>query len=379
MELVSWLTATVRLAPDWAVASAALVVAVVAALLVHSLLVRAVRRLVGVRGGFLGMLLPRISGPTRLALIILAASIATQLSRYDAAAVAAVTRALLIALIILIGWIASITIALAADLYLRRFALDGDDNLLARKHYTQVRILQRSADILVTVVTVAAVLMTFEPVRQYGASLLASAGVVGIVVGLAARPMLSNYIAGVQIAMTQPIRLEDAVVVESEFGFIEEIAATYVVIRLWDQRRMIVPLTYFIEKPFQNWTRQPGSLIGSVFVHVDYAAPVAVIRQRLNQIVAQSALWDRKVVNLQVQDLTRSTMQLRALVSAARPDALGDLQAEVREGLITFLRTEHAGALPRWRGELDAAPAEGRGETPVEPATFARDPPPAAP
>jgi len=347
--------------PGWAVASAVLLVAVAAALLVHAVLVCAVRRL-GVRSGFLGMLLPRISGPSRLALIILAVSIATQLSPYGPDAIAAITRVLLIALIVLSGWMASIAIALAADLYLRRFALDAEDNLLARKHYTQVRILQRSADLLVAVVTVAAVLMTFEPVRQYGASLLASAGVAGLVVGLAARPMLSNFIAGVQIAMTQPIRLEDAVVVENEFGSIEEIAAAFVVIRLWDHRRMIVPLTYFIEKPFQNWTRQPGSLIGSVFLHVDYAAPVAAIREKLKAIVAQSPLWDRQVVNLQVQDVTQSTMRLRALVSAARPGALSDLQAEVLEGLITFLRTEHASALPRWRAELDSAPAPLRGE-----------------
>jgi small-conductance mechanosensitive channel len=377
MELVSWLTTTVKSAPDWAVASAVLVMAVVAALLVHSVLVHVARRLT--RGAFLGMLLPRIRGPSRLALIILAVSIATQLSPYGPDAISAITRVLLIALIVLCGWIASITIALAADLYLRRFTLDSEDNLLARKHYTQVRILQRSADILVAVVTVATVLMTFEPVRQYGASLLASAGVAGIVVGLAARPMLSNFIAGVQIAMTQPIRLEDAVLVENEFGWIEEIAAAYVVMRLWDHRRMIVPLTYFIEKPFQNWTRQPASLIGSVFIHVDYAAPVAAIREKLNEIVAQSSLWDRKVVNLQVHDVTESTMRLRALVSAARPGALNDLQAEVREALITFLRTEHAGALPRWRAELDAAPAALRGGVHAAADTEAPGSPPASP
>src|SRR5665213_2234504 len=164
-------------------------------------------------------------------------------------------RLLLIGVIGLIGWTGITALNIAADLYLRQFRLDVDDNLLARKHVTQVRVLLRAGDVLVVLVTFGAALMTFEPVRQYGVSLFASAGVAGIVAGLAARPVLSNLFAGVQLAMTQPIRIDDAVIVENEFGTIEEITSTYVVVRLWDWRRMIVPLSYFIEKPFQNWTR----------------------------------------------------------------------------------------------------------------------------
>jgi small-conductance mechanosensitive channel len=360
MENLSWLKASLLGAPDWAIAFAVLIAAIAAALVLYALLARAVRRL-GVRNAFLAMLLPRIGGPTRFALVILAVGLAMQFIPSDPQVVSAVTRILLIAVIVLCGWNASVAIALAADLYLRRFALEAEGSVLARKHATQVRILQRSADTLVVVVTVAAVLMTFEPVRQYGASLLASAGVVGIVVGLAARPMLSNLIAGIQIAISQPIRLEDAVVVENEFGWIEEIAAAYVVIRLWDQRRMVVPLTYFIEKPFQNWTRHPTGLLGSVFLYVDYAAPVERIRERLGELVAGSPLWDRRVANLQVNDVTERAIRLRALVSAAGPGPLNDLLAQVREGLIAFLRTEHPEALPRWRAELDTA-------SPVKPA-----------
>jgi small-conductance mechanosensitive channel len=196
---------------------------------------------------------------------------------------------------------------------------------------------------------VAAAFMTFETVRQYGVSLFASAGVVGIVVGLAARPVLSNFIAGIQIAMTQPIRLEDAVIVESEFGWVEDIAAAYVVIRLWDRRRMVVPLSYFIEKPFQNWSRQATNLIGSVIFYVDYTAPVARIRDKLNEIVAQSPLWDQQVASLQVNEIRETTMQLRALVSAKNPDMLSNLQAELREKLVDFLQKEHPEALPRGR------------------------------
>jgi small-conductance mechanosensitive channel len=249
----------------------------------------------------------------------------------------------------LLGWIALIAIDLATGVYLRRFQLDSDDNLLARKHVTQVRILKRSADTLAIVITVSLALMTFEPVRQYGISLFASAGVAGIVAGLAARPVLSNLLAGVQIAMTQPIRLEDAVCVEGEFGWIEEITSTYVVLRLWDLRRMIVPLSYFMEKPFQNWTRQSSELIGTIFLYLDYTAPVERLRQRLNEIVKNSNRWDGKVANLQVSDCKTSTIELRVLVSARDSGALWDLRCEVREQLIAFLQQQFPTALPRQR------------------------------
>src|SRR5579863_2728245 len=158
--------------------------------------------------------------------------------------------------------------------------------------------------------------MTLPAVRQYGVSLFASAGAAGIVVGLAARPVLSNLLAGIQIAMTQPIRVEDSVVVEGEWGWIETITSTYVVIRIWDLRRLIVPLSYFIEKPFQNWTYQTANLIGAVILHVDYTAPIDRLRAKLEEIVHGSELWDGNVASLQVTDSTQSTLELRALVSA---------------------------------------------------------------
>ena len=207
-------------------------------------------------------------------------------------------KLLLIGIIGLAGWAAMITLNITADLYLRRFRIDTEDNLLARKHVTQVRVLLRTADVLVVVVTIAIALITFEPVRQYGVSLFASAGVAGIVAGLAARPVLTNLLAGVQLAMTQPIRIKDAVIVENELGTIEEITATYVVVRLWDWRSMIVPLSYFIEKPFQNWTRESSALIGSAFIYVDYRAPVGIIRDKFNEIVKASKNWDHRVVDL---------------------------------------------------------------------------------
>ena len=168
-------------------------------------------------------------------------------------------RALALATICLLGWIALTALHIGANLYLMRFRIDIEDNLLARKHVTQVRVLLRALDTVIVLVTLGFALMTFDAVRQYGVSLFASAGVAGVVFGLAAQPVLSNLIAGVQLAVTQPIRLEDAVTVQNEYGWIEEINATYVVIRLWDLRRLIVPLNFFIQQPFYNWTRQAAA------------------------------------------------------------------------------------------------------------------------
>jgi small-conductance mechanosensitive channel len=249
----------------------------------------------------------------------------------------------------LIGWAAVTAVNTAATIYLLRFRLDVEDNLLARKHVTQVRILARVLDTLLIVVTISAGLMTFEPVRQYGVSLFASAGVAGIVVGLAARPLLSNLIAGLQIAVTQPIRIDDAVIVEGEWGSIEEITSTYVVVRLWDWRRMIVPLAYFIEKPFQNWTRETSALMGSAFLYLDYGAPVGIIRDKLKEIVKQSKNWDGGIVDLQVTDAKENTIELRCLMSAPSAPQAFDLRCEVREKLIDFLNKEHPEALPRRR------------------------------
>jgi small-conductance mechanosensitive channel len=201
--------------------------------------------------------------------------------------------------------------------------------------------------------------MTFEDVRQFGISVFASAKIAGPMVGFAARPLLSSLIAGVQIAMTQPIRIDDAVIVENEWGWIEEITATYVVIELWDWRRLIVPLSHFMEKAFQNWTRETSSITGSVIIHADYFVPTERVREKLTEIVKQSRLWDGAVVNLQVTDADARRIELRAMVSAATSPAAWDLRCEVREKLIAFLQHEYPHALPRLRhdfGNLPLAP-----------------------
>jgi small-conductance mechanosensitive channel len=342
---------TLSSAADWALSAALLVGAAIAALLLHAAVLALARRMLGDRRPFLRTLLGATKGPTRLGLLLIALAIALPTTPLAGDTKEVLARLLGLATICLLGWIAATTLRIAADLYLMRFRIDVEDNLLARKHVTQVRVLVGVLDAVIVLITVAFALMTFEAVRQFGITLFASAGVAGIIAGLAARPVLTNFIAGVQIAVAQPIRIDDAVIVENESGNVEEITFSYVVVRLWDLRRMVVPLSYFIEKPFQNWTRIGGELIGSVFFYVDHTAPVDAIRTKLTEIASQSKLWNGKVVSLQVSDCKETTIELRALVSANSASSVWDLRCEMREKLIDFLQREYPSALPRRRYE----------------------------
>ena len=193
--------------------------------------------------------------------------------------------------------------------------------------------------------------MTIAGFRQWGVSLLASAGVVGIIAGLALQPILTNMVAGIQIALTQPIRLDDAVIVENEWGNVEEITSTYVVVKLWDWRRMVLPLSYFITKPFQNWTRENARLIGTAFFYVDYEAPIDRLREAFEGIVKSSKLWDGDVQVMQVTDITERVLQVRCLASARSAPVAFDLRCEIREKLMAFMRDDCREALPRDRLE----------------------------
>ena len=344
---------TLWLLPNWLIASALVIGGIVVALIANAVIVHVIRNTLGVRHPKTRSLLTRSKGPLRLALIVLALSLVVRIAPIGDRASTVFSNILNVAFIALLGWTAITAVQIGSEVYLRRFKLDAEDNLLARKHVTQVGILKRAADILIVVMTVATAMMSFEQVRQYGVSLFASAGVAGLAIGLAARPLLSNLIAGVQIAMAQPIRLDDVVFLEGEYGTIEEITTTYVVIKLWDWRRMVVPLSYFIEKPFQNWTRETSALIGSVFLYVDYTVPVEKLREKLMEIARASPLWDGRVVVLQVSDATKDhTVELRALLSARSAPAAWDLRCEVREKLIAYLQEEYPGALPRTRQEI---------------------------
>jgi small-conductance mechanosensitive channel len=202
-------------------------------------------------------------------------------------------------------------------------------------------------------------LMTFPGARQVGASLLASAGVLGIVAGLAARPVFSNLISGLQLALAQPIRLDDVLIVKGEWGRVEEITGTYVVLRIWDDRRMVIPLQWFIENPFENWTRTSSQLLGAVVLHLDYATPMDALRAEAGRVVAAAPEWDRRVCVVQVQDATERAMQVRVLVSAAHAGKLWDLRCRVREELLGWLARTHPHCLPQLRTSLPAAAPEG--------------------
>ena len=295
-------------------------------------------------------------GTLRRALAILFRTAVITLIVLALAELQSVRRTDRLATVFLLGWTATAALEIAATMYLRRFRLDVEDNQLARKHITQIRVLVRVLDTVIVLITLGFALMSFDAVRQYGVSLFASAGVAGIVAGLAARPVLSNLFAGVQLAVTQPIRIEDAVTVENEYGWIEEITSTYVVIRLWDLRRLIVPLTYFIEKPFYNWTRHAANYIGSVLLYLDYGAPIDRIRQKAAELVAQSKLASGKVTSVQVTNARPDSIEVRILISADTAANASNLCAELREALIAFLQQEHPEALPRQRSETIAAP-----------------------
>lgn len=246
---------------------------------------------------------------------------------------------------------------------LAEYDITAADNLRARKVYTQIHVLSKLLYAIVSIFTVASVLMLFPEVRQFGTSILASAGVVGIILGFAAQKTIANLFAGFQLAMTQPIRLDDVVIVENEWGRVEEITLTYVVIRIWDDRRLVVPLSYFIEKPFQNWTRVSAELLGSVFVWVDYTLPVSELRKALKEIIEPNPLWDRRFWNLQVTDSTDRAMQLRVLATSADSSKGWDLRCDIREKLIAYIQTHHPGSLPQFRAQVDSE----RPDRPVTP------------
>jgi small-conductance mechanosensitive channel len=228
---------------------------------------------------------------------------------------------------------------------------DVADNLHARRIRTQARVLGRTLKTFAFVVGVSAALITFPGVRQFGATLLASAGMAGLVAGFAARPVLGNVIAGLQIAFTQPIRIDDVLIVEGEWGRVEEITGAYVVVKIWDERRLIVPLQWFIEHPFQNWTRTSSQILGSVFLWVDYRVPIAPIRAEFLRMCKEAPEWDGRVAVLQVTELGEHAMQLRGLASTVDAGKGWDLRCRLREGLIDWLQREHPESLPRTRAE----------------------------
>jgi small-conductance mechanosensitive channel len=348
--------------PDWLASAIIFAVVISVTLFAHRLLFRLLTRLIEGKDLLWRSLVSRLERVVRLAMLVAALSFGATIAPLTDLQSATVRHTLLIFFIVLVAWMAKIVKHIWMTVYLRRFKLDAEDNLLARKHVTQTRIMERIADLLIVVVAISACMMTFDAVRQYGVSLLASAGVAGIVIGLALQPVLKNLFAGIQLAITQPIRIDDALLVEGEWGKVEEITSTYVVVQLWDWRRLILPLSYFIENPFQNWTRESSALIGTVMIYLDYSVPLEVIRRKVEEIAKGSPLWDRRVVNIAVTDFREAVMEIRILVSASNSGRTFDLRCEVREKLIDFIQREYPAALPRMRAVMNEPTARDRRE-----------------
>jgi len=290
-------------------------------------------------------------------------------------------HAVVIALIVAAAWLAERVVRVAEDALMRRLDMDTPDNLRVRRARTQVRVIGRVVTLGIIVLALAILLLTFPQGRTIGASLLASAGIAGILAGVAARSTVGNFIAGLQIAFAEPIRLDDAVVVEGEWGNVEEITLTYVIVRIWDRRRLVLPSSYFVENPIENWTRYSSDIVGTVFLHVDYTTPVEEVRAEFERITAASKLWNGQTAILQVVDTTERTMVLRAVVSADSAPNVWDLRCEVREQLLAWLRREHPEALPRLRAELPSPPpgtpaptGGGTAETPPDGSRTSRRP-----
>ena len=284
--------------------------------------------------------------------VLLVASAFVPLIKGPSSIIDLFSHVLSICIICAVSWLCVRLVTGLEDFLLKQYDIAAEDNLGARKMYTQLRIVKRIVTVIIIIIGFSAILMTFEKVRQLGTSLLASAGIAGIIIGFAAQRSLATLFAGLQIAFTQPIRIDDVVIVENEWGRIEKITLTYVVVRIWDLRRLVLPITYFTEKPFQNWTRIKSEILGTVFIYVDYTASAQKIREKYFEIVEQSKLWDGKVRNLQVTNTTERTMELRVLMSASDASAAWDLRCEVREKLIDYIQQNYPDALPKVRGEF---------------------------
>lgn len=296
--------------------------------------------------------------PTRILMMLIALLVVAP-SLLPLPAAASLQQIISLLLITAVAWVLISVTRVLEDVLDERYRItDSTDNLLARKVRTRVSVMRRILGVLIVIVAFAAMLMTFPAARILGGSLLASAGLVGLVGGLAARPVFANLIAGLQIALTQPIRIDDVVVVDGQWGWIEEIDMAFVVVRIWDLRRLILPLTHFVETPFENWTYKSADLLGYVHIYADYTLPADALRAELGRVLKETPLWDGKVWNLQVTGAGERTVQFRALFSAATSSNRWDLMVYVRERLVAYLKENHPDQLPRAR-VLFAPPNEG--------------------
>jgi len=323
----------------------------IVALLGHALGLRLLRRLTA---PYLtvGMLVRYVDRPTQLAVTVLLLQFVWWNTADDLVLINPLRSLSVLLLIGAVTWLAVRIVEAFVEGVVMLNPLNTSDNLRTRALHTKVHVLGRCMMGAVIVIGVGAMLMTVPNVRQIGASLLASAGVAGLVAGIAARPVLGNLIAGLQIAISQPVRLDDVVVIQGEWGRVEAITGTYIAVKIWDERRLIVPLQWFIENSFQNWTRSSSQIIGSVFLWVDFRMPMAPLREELLRLCEGASEWDRRVQVLQVSDTSETAMQLRALVSSPDSPLNWDLRCKIREGLLDFIQREFPAFLPRTRADI---------------------------
>ena len=301
---------------------------------------------------FLRSIKENFSAPLKVLIPLIFLSFFLSFTKLSPEVTSFIRQTIRILLILSIAWLFIKFAFIIEDLVLSHYRIADEDNLKARKIYTQIQFFKRLFAIVISVIAFAVILMSFKEVRQLGTTILASAGVIGIVMGIAAQRSIATFIAGLQIAITQPIRIDDVVIVENEWGRIEEITLTYVVVRIWDLRRLVVPITYFIEKPFQNWTRTSAHILGTVFLYVDYTVSVQRVRQELHRLLQSNDRWDREAWNLQITNLTEKTVELRALMSAQNASDAWNLRCEIREGLLNFIQTSYPQSFPKIRAEV---------------------------
>ena len=301
----------------------------------------------------------RIWRPARLALPVLALQGIWHAAPDTFPLIAPLRHANGLLLLASLTWLAQRAAGGLAQGIIKKYPLDVEDNLQARRVHTQTRLISRTVSFMILVAGMSLMLMTFPGARQVGTSLLASAGVIGIIAGIAARPVFSNLIAGLQLALSQPLRIDDVLIIEGEWGHVEEITGTYVVLRIWDQRRLIIPLQWFIEKPFQNWTRSSSQLIGTVFLWVDYRMPLAPLREAAQHACEAASEWDGRLCQLQVVEAAANAVQLRLLVTSQNASLNWDLRCKLREALVDFMQREYPQFLPLTRAELTLSPKPG--------------------
>ncbi len=369
----SWILALLRAHQrDWTIGIIILVIATTLSAYAHRILLGALDKLRRVKGGDRGhtlKIVARIRPPAQALVILTGVGIILPLLDVSPHYLEILQKTLAVIWFLALGWLLVALVYCVEDFLLLRYDVTVSNNLRARRARTQMQLMRRMVITLLILVDAGLILSVFRDsqIWHYGAGLLASAGLASLVLATAAKTSASNFLAGLQIALTEPIRLDDVVIVEGEWGKIEEITTTYVIVAIWDQRRLVVPLSYFIETPFQNWTRNTSDLLGTSFLYVDYSIPVQALRDEFTRILESDQLWDKRVNSLQVTNLSEHTMEIRCLLSAADSGKQFDLRCNVREKMVAFIQQNYPDAFPRTRfsavSRMEEKTAPGFAET----------------